>query len=120
MVDRFGSNEQIGAAISIAFEQHDFQKAINLFLDLRPNDQVEVFDDLSSEAKSEVLKRIDVLTTAQLFSLQEDQDTLEASEALSIDRLAEVLDEMAPDEAADLLLDLPPDQAAKAAKMDLT
>jgi magnesium transporter len=114
MVDRLDSNQQIGAAISLAFEQGQYQYGLDLFLGLRPNDQVEVFDELSNTEKSEILKRIDVLTTAQLFSLQEDQDTLEASEALSIDRLADVLDEMAPDEAADLLLDLPPEQAAEA------
>lgn len=114
MIDRLESNEQIGVEISIALDNQDYQSAIDRFLDLRPNDQVEVFDGLGNDAKNEVLKRLDVLTTAQLFSLQEDQDTLEASESLSIDRLADVLDEMAPDEAADLLLDLPPDQAAEA------
>ena len=114
MADRLESNEQVRAAISAAFIQQDFQKAVDCFLQLRPNDQVEVFDDLSADEKTEILERIDVLTIAQLFSLQEDQDTLEASEALSIDRLADVLEEMAPDEAADLLLDLPPEQAAEA------
>ena len=49
----------------------------------------------------------------------EDEETLEASESLSIERLADVLDEMDPDEAADLLGDLPPKQAEEAlAQMD--
>jgi magnesium transporter len=116
MIDRQESYDQAVAEISLALEETHFQIAVDIFLDLHPNDQVEVFDDLSDEHKDEILKRIDVLTTAQLFSLQEDQDTLEASESLSIDRLADVLDEMAPDEAADLLLDLPPEQAAEALK----
>jgi magnesium transporter len=114
MADRLESYEQIVTEISAAFEENNYQQAVEIFLDLHPNDQVEVFDDLSDNEKDEILKRIDILTTAQLFSLQEDQDTLEAAESLSIDRLADVLDEMAPDEAADLLLDLPPDQAAQA------
>jgi magnesium transporter len=114
MIDRLESYDQAVAEISFALEENHYQEAVDIFLDLHPNEQVEVFDDLSDDHKDEILKRIDVLTTAQLFSLQEDQDTLEASESLSIDRLADVLDEMAPDEAADLLLDLPPEQAAEA------
>jgi magnesium transporter len=114
MVDRQESYEQVVEQISNAFDEKQHERAVKIFLDLHPNDQVEVFDDLPGEAKNEILKRMDIQTTAQLFSLQEDQDTLEASESLSIERLADVLDEMAPDEAADLLLDLPPEQAAKA------
>lgn len=114
MVDRQTTMEDIYSEIKAFLEQGQFKLAIQLFLDLHPNDQVEVFDLLSAEEKIEVLNRIDVLATAQLFSLQEDQDTLEAAESISIGRLADILDEMAPDEAADLLLDLPPDQAAEA------
>ncbi|MCB2180369.1 magnesium transporter [bacterium] len=108
------TNEAVYEEIKAFLEQSKFTIAIHQFLDLHPNDQVEVFDLLSSEEKTEILKRMDILATAQLFSLQEDQDTLEAAESLTIDRLADVLDEMAPDEAADLLLDLPPAQAAEA------
>ncbi len=72
-----------------------------------PNDQVEVFDLLPNNQRSLILSKIDIQATAQLFTLQEDQDTLEAAEAIPMDRLADILDEMAPDEAADLLLDLP-------------
>jgi magnesium transporter len=114
MVDRQTTMEDVYAEIKAYLDQGQFKLAIQLFLDLHPNDQVEVFDFFSAEEKTEVLKRIDILATAQLFSLQEDQDTLEAAESISIDRLADILDEMAPDEAADLLLDLPPDQAAEA------
>lgn len=108
------TNENVYQEIREYLEQNKYKIAIHQFLDLHPNDQVEVFDLLSPEEKIEILKRMDILATAQLFSLQEDQDTLEAAESLSIDRLADVLDEMAPDEAADLLLDLPPEQAAEA------
>lgn len=114
MMDRQRTNKDVFAEIREYLEQKQYKTAIQLFLDLHPNDQVEVFDFLSPEDRTEILKRIDILATAQLFSLQEDQDTLEAAESLSIDRLADVLDEMAPDEAADLLLDLPPEQAAEA------
>ncbi|MCB2179880.1 magnesium transporter [bacterium] len=108
------TNEDVYQEIRENLDQSKFTFAIQQFLDLHPNDQVEVFDLLSPEEKTEILKRMDILATAQLFSLQEDQDTLEAAEWMPIDRLADVLDEMAPDEAADLLLDLPPAQAAEA------
>ena len=100
--------------IKTFLESGSFDEAINEFLSLHPNDQVEVFDLLSPNERDSILTRMGVLETAQLFSLQEDQDTLEAAESLTIERLADVLDEMAPDEAADLLLDLPPKQAAEA------
>ncbi len=114
MNDRQESREEILKQIQTALSDNQYKKAINTFLDLHPGDQVEVFDLLDSSEKTELLSRLDVLATAQLFTLQEDQETLEAAEALSIERLADVLDEMAPDEAADLLLDLPPAQAAEA------
>ncbi|MEJ2485463.1 MAG: magnesium transporter [Anaerolineales bacterium] len=100
--------------IKTFLEDESYNEAIKEFLSLHPNDQVEVYDLLSINERELILKRMGVLETAQLFSLQEDQDTLEAAESLSIERLADVLDEMAPDEAADLLLDLPPQQAAEA------
>ena len=100
--------------IKSSLEKEAFKEAITEFLELHPNDQVEVYDLLSPAEREIILKRMGVQETAQLFSLQEDQDTLEAAESLSIERLADVLDEMAPDEAADLLLDLPPRQAAEA------
>ena len=114
MSNRQNINEEIFSNIGESLEKENFNLAVNDFLNLHPNDQVEVFDLLSFDQKAEILKRIDILATAQLFSLQEDQDTLEAAESLPIDRLADILDEMAPDEAADLLLDLPPEQAAEA------
>ncbi len=100
--------------IKTLIEEKSFNKAIKTFLELHPNDQVEVYDLLSPADREIILKRLGIQETAQLFSLQEDQDTLEAAESLSLERLADVLDEMAPDEAADLLLDLPPMQAAEA------
>jgi magnesium transporter len=100
--------------IKTFLEDESYNEAIKEFLSLHPNDQVEVYDLLSINERELILTRMGVLETAQLFSLQEDQDTLEAAESLSIERLADVLDEMAPDEAADLLLDLPPQQAAEA------
>jgi magnesium transporter len=114
MIDRQETREKILKQIQAALLNNQYQEAINIFLDLHPGDQVEVFDLLDSSYKSDILTRLDIMATAQLFNLQEDQETLEAAEALSIERLADVLDEMAPDEAADLLLDLPPDQAAEA------
>ena len=114
MSDRIQSNEEITSEIHELIAMESFDQAIEKFLDLHPNDQVEVYDFLDPEDRSQILERIDIPATAQLFTLQEDQDTLEAAESINIDRLADILDEMAPDEAADLLLDLPPAQAAEA------
>ena len=114
MSDRIVSNQEITNLIHELISVESFDQAIEQFLDLHPNDQVEVFDLLNPEDRSQILDRIDIPATAQLFNLQEDQDTLEAAESINIDRLADILDEMAPDEAADLLLDLPPAQAAEA------
>lgn len=114
MMDRQELREKYVLQIQSAIVEHQYQNAINIFRDLHPGDQVEVFDMLDSDEKSEILSRLDVSETAQLFTRQEDNETLEAAEGLSIERLADVLDEMAPDEAADLLLDLPPHQAAEA------
>ncbi len=114
MTDRIKSNDEITNEIQELISKGSFDQAIAAFLDLHPNDQVEVFDLLNPEQRNQILDRIDIPATAQLFTLQEDQDTLEAAESINIDRLADILDEMAPDEAADLLLDLPPAQAAEA------
>lgn len=114
MDNRQDTRDAILAMIQTALAGKRRSQAISNFLNLHPGDQVEVFDLLTAEEKIEILSNLDVLATAQLFSLQEDQETLEAAEALPLERLADVLDEMAPDEAADLLLDLPPDRAAVA------
>lgn len=114
MADRIQTNEEFSQQIDALIAEQRYRQAVKVFLDLHPNDQVEVYDLLDNQARNEILTRIDIQSTAQLFNLQEDQDTLEAAESLSIDRLADILDEMAPDEAADLLLDLPPAQAAEA------
>jgi magnesium transporter len=114
MIERQETREKYFKQIQTALSNQQFQQAINIFLDIHPGDQVEIFNMLNPDDKTEILSRLDILATAQLFNLQEDHETLEAAEALSIERLADVLDEMAPDEAADLLLDLPPEQAAEA------
>jgi magnesium transporter len=114
MSDRIQTIEDQAAGITFKLDQEEISLAVDAFLSLHPNDQVEVFDLISNKHKNLILSQIDIQATAQLFNLQEDQDTLEAAEAIPLDRLADILDEMAPDEAADLLLDLPADQAAEA------
>ncbi|MEK6222194.1 MAG: magnesium transporter [Chloroflexota bacterium] len=88
--------------------------AAQLFLDFHTGDQVEIFNVLNEVEQSKLLSNLDVLATAKLFSHQDDDETLQAAEALSLEKLADVLDEMEPDEAADLLGDLPPMLAADA------
>jgi len=100
--------------IQWVLEQGDYEKATSLFLDQHPADQAEVFNLLSGEEQILLLKYLDVGETADLFDELKDRETLEAAEILTLERLADVLDEMDPDEAADLLGDLPPDQAEEA------
>lgn len=96
-----------------------FSKATQLFLELHPADQAEVFNRLDENLQGTLLQNLDIPSTADLFDELEDEETLEAAESLTIDRLADVLDEMDPDQAADLLGDLPPQQAEEAlAQMD--
>lgn len=97
-----------------ALAEKDMQRAANLFVDLHLGDQVEVFSLLGDDERDSILDHLNITETAHLFSHQEDSETLEAAEGLSIERLADVLDEMEPDEAADLLGDLPKGQATLA------
>ena len=113
------SIEVIAQQIQEAIKEKAFKKATSQFLELRPADQAEVFNELNDLEQSLLLGYLDVPTTADLFDELEDEETLEAAENLTIERLADVLDEMDPDEAADLLGDLPPQQAEQAlAQMD--
>jgi magnesium transporter len=113
------SLEIIAQQIQEAIKNRVFKKATTRFLELRPADQAEVFNELNDLEQSTLLGYLDVSTTADLFDELEDEETLEAAENLTIERLADVLDEMDPDEAADLLGDLPPQQAEQAlAQMD--
>lgn len=107
MIDRLATNKQIYEEIKNYLNDPQIKTSISLFLNSHPDDQVEIFEYLYLEDKSKIPQRVDVLATSQLFSLQEDQDTLEA-------RLSDVLNEMALDEAADLHLDLPHAQAVEA------
>jgi magnesium transporter len=110
---------QINEEIYQDLEAGRYSKATNLFLELRPADQAEVFNNLDDANQELLLNQLDIPSTADLFDELEDEDTLEAAENLSIERLADILDEMDPDEAADLLGDLPPEQAEEAlAQMD--
>ncbi|MDH3944382.1 MAG: magnesium transporter [Anaerolineae bacterium] len=114
MSERQQNWESITEEIKEALAGRQEGRALEVFLALRPGDQVEVFDLLEEPERDFFLNNLDIATTAQLFTIQEDNETLEAAESLSIERLADVLDEMAPDEAADLLGDLPEEQASQA------
>jgi len=76
-------------------------------------------NDLDNDQQYDLLRYLDIPSTADLFDELEDDETLDASESLSMERLADILDEMDPDEAADLLGDMPPERAEEAlAQMD--
>ncbi|MFC1997856.1 magnesium transporter [Chloroflexota bacterium] len=96
-----------------------WDEAVAAFIDLHPADQAEIFNDLDNDQQYNLLRYLDIPSTADLFDELQDDQTLDASEILSMERLADVLDEMDPDEAADLLGDLPPERAEEAlAQMD--
>ncbi len=105
--------------IQAALEAEHFNAAVVQFNDLHYADQALVFNLFEDDLQELLIKKLDIESTAELFTELEDDETLEAAGALTIERLADVLDEMEPDEAADLLGDLPPAQATEAlAQMD--
>lgn len=114
MPDRQQDWEVTANEIRQALAGEDTQRAVDLFVELHPGDQVEVFSLLGDDESDTLLDHLGITETAHLFSHQEDSETLEAAESLSIERLADVLEEMEPDEAADLLGDLPKGQATLA------
>ena len=107
-------NQKLSERIRLTLEAGNIRKAKSRFLELRPADQAEVFNQLDEVSQDLLLENLDIPATADLFDELEDEDTLVAAENLSIERLADILDEMDPDEAADLLGDLPPQQAEEA------
>jgi len=110
---------KITEKIRVNLSAGQYSKATTRFLELHPADQAEIFNLLDDEIQGILLQYLDIPATADLFDELEDGETLEASVNLSLERLADVLDEMDPDEAADLLGDLPPKQAEEAlAQMD--
>ena len=111
--------ETISKDILEALEDNRFEDVVAAFVDLHPADQAEIFNDLDNDQQYNLLRYLDIPSTADLFDELEDDEPLDASESLSMERLADVLDEMDPDEAADLLGDLPPERAEEAlAQMD--
>ncbi|MBW8009988.1 MAG: magnesium transporter [Chloroflexi bacterium] len=114
MSDRQQFREKTAELIQEALSNNRNEVAVDVFVELHPGDQVEVFSILSENERAGLISSLDISATADLFNHQEDSETLEAAEGLSIERLADVLDEMEPDEAADLLGDLPKEQASKA------
>lgn len=114
MSERQQFREKAADLIEEALAGNRKQQAVDQFVELHSGDQVEVFSILSEKARVSLIATLDISATADLFSHQDDSETLEAAEGFSIERLADVLDEMDPDEAADLLGDLPSDQASKA------
>jgi magnesium transporter len=114
MTDRLNTQEGRFAELRDLIQADAVDQAVSLFLNLHLGDQVEVFGFLEEEHRATLLHRMDVQDIARLFNTQDDDETLEAAEGLSTERLADVLDVMEPDEAADLLGDLHPEQAAQA------
>lgn len=100
--------------IRAALQTQRLEDAVDIFMEMHPADQAEIFNFLDDDEQDLLLPHLDVAATADLLEELEDEDALEAVESLTTERLADVLDEMEPDEAADLLGDLESGQAAEA------
>jgi Mg/Co/Ni transporter MgtE len=77
--------------IKESLDQNNFREAVDLFLDLLPGDQVEIFEILDDDDQDLIVAHLDITSTADLFDVLEDSETLEAAEGLSIERLADIL-----------------------------
>lgn len=97
-----------------ALEGQRFDHALEIYRDLSPGDQVDLFNQLEEDQQTDLIHRLGVESAADLFDRLTDSETLDAAEDLPVPLLADILDEMEPDEAADLLGDLPPEQASQA------
>ncbi len=94
-----------------ALEGQPDEETLAGLAELHPADLAEVFEQLDEDEQDQLIRLLDVPTTADLLEELDDDETLEAIEDLTPGRLADLLDEMEPDEAADILGDLPRAQA---------
>ena len=84
-------------------------EAAALIAPLLPPDQAEIFEDLSLEEQTRLLKAAGIRQAANILEFLDDDDAANLAENLDVTLLARVLDLMEPDEAADLLGDLSPE-----------
>jgi len=97
-----------------ALTRDELDQAVALVEALRPPDQADVFEELSTEAQNELLPRLDPEDSADILEELEDEDAAEIAIRLDTGELVRILDRMEPDKAADLLGDIPQNQVDEA------
>jgi magnesium transporter len=106
--------EQIDLAIErvrAALGREDLAGAIALLDQLkRPEDRVEVFEDLDVEDQAEMLPRMDPEDAAEILAELDEEDQADIAERVDDQQLSDILDEMEPDDAADVLGELDEDR----------
>ena len=79
--------------VALAADRRD--EAARLLLDLHVADQAALFDLLDPEERHLLLPGLGATDAADLLERVEDETALAAAETMSVDRLADVLDEIA-------------------------
>lgn len=97
--------------VRAALDRDDLPGAIALLDQLkRPEDRVEVFEDLDIEDQAEMLPRMDPEDAAEIFAELDEEDQADIAERVDDQKLSDILDEMEPDDAADVLGELDEDR----------
>ncbi|MAT40953.1 MAG: magnesium transporter [Anaerolineaceae bacterium] len=100
--------------IKQAVNDADWVTASELLNLLRPQDQADVFEEITPEDQSKLIPSMDIENAADLIEELGDEAAARLANELNVDQLAEILDYMEPDEAADLLGDMSDEAADQA------
>lgn len=106
--------ENIIQDIKHAVYDGDWVTASELLNFLRPQDQADVFEELTPEDQSKLIPSMNVENAADLIEELGDEAAARLANELNVDQLVDILDYMEPDEAADLLGDMSEETADKA------
>ena len=86
--------------------KEDINAVLEIFRELHPADQAELFYSLNTDQQEVLLGILEIPEIADIFDEGDDRQTLDAARNLPLPFLADIIDDMDPDEAADLLGDL--------------
>ncbi len=106
--------EKIIQEIKQAVYDEQWITASELLNLLRPQDQADVFEEITPEDQSKLIPGMDIEDAADLIEELGDEAAARLANELDVDQLIEILDYMEPDEAADLLGDMTEEAADQA------
>ncbi len=106
--------EKIIQEIKQAVFDQQWETASELLNLLRPQDQADVFEEITPEDQSKLIPGMDIENAADLIEELGDEAAARLANELNVDQLVEILDYMEPDEAADLLGDMSEETADQA------